>query len=104
LKTSYLAIGIVGILLILAGIVFSLQGMNVIKNSPVMSGVSFWIYAGFGVAVVGIILAFLGFYMGSKSTSTSKKPMTGEDKNKTAGVGVTAPDSPTQNKESTSSS
>jgi hypothetical protein len=96
LKTSYLAIGIVGILLLLAGIVFVLQGDGMIGGSA-MTGVTFWIYAGSGVVVVGLILAFLGFYMGSKSET--KKPMTSESQNQAAGVGVASSDSPTQNKE-----
>jgi hypothetical protein len=52
---------IVGILLLLAGIVFSLQGANVIGGSALMSGNPTYIYVGIVVALVGVVLAALGF-------------------------------------------
>jgi len=42
------------------GIVFSLQGMNIITGSSVMSGVSAYIYIGAVVAVIGLALVVLG--------------------------------------------
>jgi hypothetical protein len=71
LKGSFLAVVILGILFILFGIVFALQGSGMIGGSA-MSGNSFWIYAGSGVAVFGVIIAFLGFYFGSRSSRVSK--------------------------------
>ena len=71
MKRSYLGIGIFGILLVLFGTTFALQGDNMIGGS-VMSGNPFWIYAGSGIAVVGLIVAGLGFVMGSRSGSKMK--------------------------------
>jgi len=71
MKKSYLALGTIGILFILFGTIFALQGNGNIGGSA-MSGNSFWIYAGSGVVVVGSIMAFLGFNFGTrKRTSVS---------------------------------
>lgn len=53
------ALLVVGVLVFLMGVVFSLQGMNVITGSAVMSGVAAYIYIGAGVAVVGLVLILL---------------------------------------------
>ncbi len=50
---------IVGVILLLAGVVFSLQGANVITGSSLMSGNSTYIYVGAIVAVVGLVLLAL---------------------------------------------
>jgi hypothetical protein len=55
---------VVGVILLLMGIVFSLQGMNIITGSSVMSGVSTYIYIGLGVAIMGIVLLVLGMRSG----------------------------------------
>jgi len=47
---------IIGIILILVGLVWILQGSNVIGRS-VMSGQSQWLYIGIVVAIAGVILA-----------------------------------------------
>jgi hypothetical protein len=70
LKTSFLALGIVGALFILFGIVFALQGDGMIGGSS-MSGNSFWTYTGSVIAVVGLILAALGFSLGFKARTSS---------------------------------
>jgi hypothetical protein len=70
-KRSYVGIGIFGILLILFGITFALQGDGMIGGSA-MSGNSFWIYAGSAIAIVGLIVAALGFVVGSRSTGKMK--------------------------------
>lgn len=70
MKTSFVALAIVGILLILFGTVFALQGDGKIGGSA-MSGDPFWIYAGSGVAIVGLVIAFLGFYLGSRKRPTA---------------------------------
>ena len=44
---------IVGIILILLGLLWILQGSDVIGGS-VMSGQSFWLYAGIVLAIIGI--------------------------------------------------
>jgi hypothetical protein len=51
---------IVGILIILLGGVWVLQGTNVLTGSAVMSGHSLWTVIGAIVAVVGIVLLVLG--------------------------------------------
>ncbi len=71
LKTESIAAIIVGVLILLAGITFALQGDGIIGGSG-MTGVSFWIYAGSGVAVVGFIIMAFGIFLGSKKTSASK--------------------------------
>jgi hypothetical protein len=60
----------VGILFILFGIVFALQGDGMIGGSS-MSGNSFWIYAGSIIAVVGLILALLSFALGFKAGTSN---------------------------------
>ena len=49
----------VGFLLMLAGVVFTLQGVGVLGGS-VMSGVSFWAVAGPVIALAGLVLAVIG--------------------------------------------
>jgi hypothetical protein len=49
----------VGVLLILAGIIFTLQGSGVIGGSA-MSGVTFWAGAGPVIAVAGVVMAAIG--------------------------------------------
>jgi hypothetical protein len=71
LKRSFLVLGIVGVLLILSGVVFALQGEGMIGGS-VMSGNSFWIYAGSVVAAVGFVIAILGFYLGSRTRTSGR--------------------------------
>jgi hypothetical protein len=48
-----------GFLLMLAGVVFTLQGVGVLGGS-VMSGVSFWAVAGLVIALAGLVLAVIG--------------------------------------------
>jgi hypothetical protein len=48
-----------GFLLMLAGVVFTLQGLGIIGGS-VMSHVTFWAVAGPVIAVAGLVLAVIG--------------------------------------------
>jgi hypothetical protein len=61
------ALIIVGVLLLLFGTVFALQGADVIKGSSVMSGVSTYIYVGGALAVVGLVMVIAGAASRSKS-------------------------------------
>ena len=58
------ALLIVGIVLILIGCAWVLQGTNVWTGSAVMSGHSLWTLIGAIVGVVGIILLVLGVTRG----------------------------------------
>ena len=49
----------VGFLLMLAGVVFTLQGVGVLGGS-VMSGVTFWAVAGPVITLAGLALALIG--------------------------------------------
>jgi hypothetical protein len=48
-----------GFLLMLAGVVFTLQGVGVLGGS-VMSSVTFWVVAGPVIALAGLVLAVIG--------------------------------------------
>jgi uncharacterized membrane protein YdcZ (DUF606 family) len=61
---------LVGLLLLLFGTVFALQGANVIKGSAVMSGNSTYIYVGGLLAVIGLVLAIVGARSRSRAPPT----------------------------------
>ena len=48
-----------GFILMLAGVVFTLQGVGVLGGS-VMSGITFWVVAGPVIALAGLILTVIG--------------------------------------------
>jgi len=50
---------VIGVLLVLTGIVWTLQGLDVLGGS-VMSGVTLWAIIGPIVAVAGLVLAIMG--------------------------------------------
>ena len=56
MNSRRLALLVVGVILLLMGIVFSLQGANVITGSSLMSGNSTYIYVGILVAIIGLVL------------------------------------------------
>ena len=45
-----------GVLLVVMGVIFGLQGLDVIKGSAVMSGKTLWAIIGPIVAIVGVFL------------------------------------------------
>jgi hypothetical protein len=49
----------VGVLLTLAGVIFTLQGVGVLGGS-VMSGVTLWAVAGPVIALAGLVLVVIG--------------------------------------------
>jgi len=57
---------VVGLILLLMGVVFALQGAGDIGGS-VMTGNSIYIYIGGAVALVGLVLLVLGFRSGGSS-------------------------------------
>ena len=61
---------VVGAVILLAGLVFTLQGMGIILGSY-MTGDPTYIYVGAMVAIVGIILIAAGYRSHSSSGSTT---------------------------------
>ena len=53
----------VGVLITLAGVVFTLQGVGVVGGSA-MSGVTFWAVAGPLIVVAGLAVAAIGYRRG----------------------------------------
>lgn len=49
-----------GLILLLAGVIFTLQGLGAIGGNNAMSGHSFWAIAGPIIALAGVVLAILG--------------------------------------------
>ena len=65
---------ILGVLLLLAGIVFSLQGANIITGSSLMSGNSMYIYIGAIVAIIGLVLLALSSRGGKPASPMQSAP------------------------------
>lgn len=61
---------ILGVLAILVGAVWTLQGLNVLKGS-VMSGGTMWTIIGLILAVVGLALLGIGVGVGRKRAPTA---------------------------------
>jgi hypothetical protein len=59
MKKNWLGLGL-GAMLTLFGVLFTLQGLNVVPGSP-MSGVTLWAILGPIVAIVGLVLLGAGF-------------------------------------------
>lgn len=59
---------IVGILFLLSGIVFALQGATGIGGGSSMDNNPFWIYAGGAIAVIGAVIVVAGYRMGRPKT------------------------------------
>jgi hypothetical protein len=54
---------VAGVLVALAGVVFTLQGLNVMGNSA-MSGHTIWAVLGPVIAIIGLIVATVGVRQG----------------------------------------
>jgi hypothetical protein len=50
----------VGLVLVLAGAIFTLQGLGDIGGSNAMSGHPFWAVAGPVIALAGVVMAIIG--------------------------------------------
>jgi hypothetical protein len=74
LKAGRLAVLIVGVIILLMGVVFTLQGANVIGGSALMSGNSEYIYIGGVVAIIGLVVLALSFRIGRSSTPAQANP------------------------------
>lgn len=51
---------VLGVLMLLAGVVFSLQGAYGIGGGSAMDNNPIWIYIGSAIALVGLVLAIVG--------------------------------------------
>jgi uncharacterized Tic20 family protein len=60
------AVVIFGVVLLLAGTVFALQGAGYVGGSS-MTGNSFWVYAGGAVVVLGLVLILIAAAKGSRN-------------------------------------
>jgi hypothetical protein len=59
-----------GILLLLIGLVWVLQGADVMKGSQLMSGKPMWLVIGIVVAVAGLVLGYLGLGLSRREQRT----------------------------------
>lgn len=63
---------IVGVLVLLAGVTFTLQGMGMVgPQGSVMYNSSTWVYQGAATAVVGLVILAGGVVLGRRSPSVS---------------------------------
>jgi len=74
MNSRKLTLAIVGVILLLMGTVFALQGANVITGSSVMSGNSDYIYIGGVVAVIGVALLAWASRMGDSNAPSDQAP------------------------------
>ena len=49
-----------GLILVVAGVIFTLQGLGTIGGNNAMDGTTFWAVAGPVIALVGVAMAILG--------------------------------------------
>ncbi len=65
MNSSDWGVTVLGIILLLAGATFSLQGANYLGGSA-MTGSSFWLYAGVVIAVLGVVLLAVALLRNSR--------------------------------------
>jgi len=58
--------------MLIFGTIFALQGEGTIGGSG-MSKVPFWIYAGSAMAIIGVVIAVIGGWTGSRSPKPKTK-------------------------------
>lgn len=59
-----------GVLLLLIGLVWVLQGADVMKGSQLMSGKPMWLVIGIVVAVAGLVLGYFGLGLSQRQQRT----------------------------------
>jgi uncharacterized membrane protein len=59
-----------GVLLLLIGLVWILQGADVMKGSQLMSGKPMWLVIGIVVAVAGLVLGYFGLGLSGRTQRT----------------------------------
>jgi uncharacterized membrane protein (DUF4010 family) len=78
MKSGSIALFIVGLLLFLAGLTFTLQGYGLVgPSSSAMFQNKTWIYIGSFVLVLGLLIAFLSLRRTMKASSTADQMKTG---------------------------
>jgi uncharacterized membrane protein len=63
---------VVGVLLVLAGVTFGLQGVGVLSGSA-MSGKTTWAVLGPLIALVGVVLIVVGLRGSSRASSAARR-------------------------------
>jgi len=72
MKPVFTLLTLIGILLALAGAVFTLQGYGVIgPQSSLMFDSPTWIYQGVAVALIGLLALSMGLVLGRKRKATA---------------------------------
>jgi hypothetical protein len=67
MKPVFILLAVIGILLALAGSVFTLQGMGVVgPDNGLMFNNPAWIYQGVATAVIGLLLLAAGLFLGRR--------------------------------------
>ena len=66
-----------GLILVLAGAIFTLQGLGAVGGGNAMSGVTFWAIAGPVIALAGVTLAILGVSGGRFGQADRRNGLTG---------------------------
>ena len=74
LRSGKLAVLVIGVIVLLMGVVFALQGANVIGGSSLMSGNSEYIYIGGVVAVIGLVIIALSSRVGRPPVAVQGSP------------------------------
>jgi len=65
---------LVGILILLAGIIFTLQGMGIVgPQGSLMFNNPTWIYQGVAAAVVGLLIVVGGLFVNRRGSSVGRK-------------------------------
>ena len=59
-----------GVLLLLIGLVWILQGADVMKGNQLMSGKPVWLVIGIVVAVAGLVLGYFGLGLARRTQRT----------------------------------
>ncbi len=66
------AVAIVGVVVLVLGVVFALQGANIIGGSSLMSGDPTYMYVGAILAVVGFLVLLWASRLGTAPNSTTQ--------------------------------
>jgi hypothetical protein len=65
---------ILGLLILIAGTIFALQGANLVGGSSLMNGDPTWIYVGSVLGIVGLVLVALALHSRSRPPAPAAGP------------------------------